>query len=471
MVSTYTPNKRIEQPGFNDYIDTWDVPVNNDWSIIDLALGGSITLNATGLTGDINLSVSQYQPLKIIITGTPIGNVRYRVPLGVGGLWVVRNDTSGGFLVRFSTVGVGANVEIPAGQNTLATCDGSADGMFPAVNTAPAAAGSNTQIQFNSGGILSASSNLTWTGTALRTSSLNVTGSTILGDAVGDTITVNAGTAAIPNGLNIGSNNLYLSGTKVGIGTATLGSELLTVAGVIYSTAGGIKFPNGTTQTTAAAAVAGANTNVQFNDGGALGGQANFSFVKGTGVLSVPSLVLTTPLALTSGGTGGTTATGTGAVVLATSPTLTTPTLTSATLTTPTINGGTLSTTVTGVTQAASDDSTKLATTAYVKDQFGGGRIGAFAVFDGATVAIASSANITSITHLGTGQYRVVMTTAMPNANYAVSGTTNSSVGATTSLVLQTVPAPTTTTFEFATTAAGAGGADFDRVSVVVTSL
>jgi hypothetical protein len=63
-------------------------------------------------------------------------------------------------------------------------------------------------------------------------------------------------------------------------------------------------------------------------------GKYAFVYADGTNVVSaidhIPSLTLATALPVTSGGTGGTTSTGSGAVVLATSPTLTTPTLTSA---------------------------------------------------------------------------------------------------------------------------------------------
>lgn len=74
-----------------------------------------------------------------------------------------------------------------------------------------------------------------------------------------------------------------------------------------------------------------------------------------TTTLSSDTLTLTTPLAVSSGGTGTTSSTGTGAVVKATSPTLVTPTLgaataSSLTLGTPltTSNGGTGTTTATG---------------------------------------------------------------------------------------------------------------------------
>lgn len=304
MVSTYTANKRIEQPGFNDYVDTWDVPINNDWAIVDLALGGSVSINTTGLSGNITLVAAEYQPLKIVLTGAPAAAIRYRVPSGVGGIWVVRNDTTGGMDVSVSSVAGGSPVDIPAGQNTLVTCDGTASGMILAINTSPVAAGSNTQVQYNSGGALAGSSGFTYNSgtTTLTVPNLSITGNTVIGNAAGDTTTLTSNTLAIPNGVNIGSNNLYLSGTKVGIGTATLGAELLTVAGVVFSTAGGFKFPDNTTQTTAAASTppGGSNTQVQFNDGGSFGGDSGLVFNKTTNALTVGGLLAAAGATLTS---------------------------------------------------------------------------------------------------------------------------------------------------------------------------
>jgi hypothetical protein len=63
-------------------------------------------------------------------------------------------------------------------------------------------------------------------------------------------------------------------------------------------------------------------------------GKYAFVYANGTDVVSaidhIPSLTLATALPVTSGGTGVTTSTGSGSVVLSTSPALTTPTLTSA---------------------------------------------------------------------------------------------------------------------------------------------
>jgi hypothetical protein len=84
------------------------------------------------------------------------------------------------------------------------------------------------------------------------------------------------------------------------------------------------------------------------------------------------------------------------------------------------------------------------------------------------TVAIRASFNVSSITDNGTGQYTVNFTTAMPDANYAISATSrNTSVGA----VVAEAPGTSITTasfnmFTFRTNTTS--GTDADYVSVAV---
>jgi hypothetical protein len=113
-----------------------------------------------------------------------------------------------------------------------------------------------------------------------------------------------------------------------------------------------------------------------------------------TGTLSVTGVTtltggLNAALPVLSGGTGVTTSTGTGAVVLGTSPTLTTPTF----------------------------DSAQLATISGTAPLY---MCRAWVNFNGTgTVAIRASGNVSSITDNGTGVYTVNFTTSMPDANYA----------------------------------------------------
>ncbi len=108
-----------------------------------------------------------------------------------------------------------------------------------------------------------------------------------------------------------------------------------------------------------------------------------------SGDTGVPVTTVTGTLPVANGGSGVTTSTGTGAVVLGTSPTLATPTFDSAQL--PTISG---------------------TAPLYM--------CRAWVNFNGTgTVAIRASGNVSSITDLGVGNYRVNFTTAMSDANYS----------------------------------------------------
>ena len=103
-------------------------------------------------------------------------------------------------------------------------------------------------------------------------------------------------------------------------------------------------------------------------------------------------VTLTNALPVTSGGTGVTTSTGSGNNVLSTSPTLTTPIINSAQFAT-----------VVGTAPL-------YASRAWVN-------------FNGTgTVAIRSSGNVSSITDIGVGQYRINFTTAMTDTNYVAFG-------------------------------------------------
>ena len=110
-----------------------------------------------------------------------------------------------------------------------------------------------------------------------------------------------------------------------------------------------------------------------------------------SGDTGVPVTTVTGTLPVANGGSGVTTSTGTGAVVLGTSPTLTTPVINSATF----------------------------ATVSGTAPIYG---CRAWVNFNGSgTVAIRASGNVSSITDLGVGNYRVNFTTAMPDINYSAS--------------------------------------------------
>jgi microcystin-dependent protein len=188
MASTFSSNKRLELPAYNDYVDSWNVPLNADMTVVDVALGGSTLLNATSPTGTVTLTYTQYRPLSIIVSGAMSADVFYTIPAGVGGQWTVTNGTTGAFSVYMVSAAGGASVRIPQGYSTIVSCDGSSTGMRLSINTPVLAAGSNTQVQYNSGGLFAGSSNLTFNGTTLA-----VTGNVTASGDISATGTISSG--------------------------------------------------------------------------------------------------------------------------------------------------------------------------------------------------------------------------------------------------------------------------------------
>lgn len=94
----------------------------------------------------------------------------------------------------------------------------------------------------------------------------------------------------------------------------------------------------------------------------------------------------------------------------------------------------------------------------------------AWCIFDGTSgsPSVTAGLNVTSITKNGTGDYTITFTSALSDANYAVSGSVNTTIAATASLLVNSNTSPTTTAVRIVTTANNAA-ADFSRVSVVVT--
>jgi|SRR5882757_243621 len=179
MVSTFTQNKSLEQPAHGDFVNSWETPVNTDWSQIDTAFGGSSLLNSTGLSGDTALTATQYRPLSLLISGTPTGTITYVVPSGVGGQWVFLNGTAGGQTVGIKSGAGGSTITVAAGLSVIVSCDGSASGMRKSITEPAIAAGATGQIQYNATGVLGATGGLTWTTVSATspTGALGVTGS------------------------------------------------------------------------------------------------------------------------------------------------------------------------------------------------------------------------------------------------------------------------------------------------------
>ena len=136
MASSFTTNKDIEKPGNGDYVDTWNVPLNGDMTVVDYALGTSQSFNATAGSQTLGsydhstkaLSTYSYVPMFLNITGAISASVTYTIPSGVGGQWIVYNsttDASGGpWTVTFASAGGGRSVVVARLSRVIIVSDG-----------------------------------------------------------------------------------------------------------------------------------------------------------------------------------------------------------------------------------------------------------------------------------------------------------------------------------------------------------
>lgn len=218
MASTYTTNKSIEKPSYNDYAANptgWSGPVNSDWDIIDKAFGGVTVKNPTGVSGTVNLVASEYQSA-IIVIGASIStsavltaSIVYTIPSGVGGVWSVFNNTTGAYTVTFSNLGGGTSVVLEQGATTILFSDGTniriADDRVVDVVT-----GSTTQVIYNNAGTLTGSANLTFNGTYVSDAIGNVrnvpanaqtSSYTLAATDIGKYISITSGGVIVPSSI------------------------------------------------------------------------------------------------------------------------------------------------------------------------------------------------------------------------------------------------------------------------------
>ena len=163
-----TANKGMQFPANGGAVNQWDTinpgGVNTNFTIVDTALGGTTAFNVTGLAGNQTLSLAQYTPPNIKVSGTLTANVNLLLPAGVGGIWSIANTATGAFSVSFGVTGTTLAL-VPYGGRVLVVSDGTNISYALTSITSP---GTTGMIPYtNSSGFLTASANIASDGTNL----------------------------------------------------------------------------------------------------------------------------------------------------------------------------------------------------------------------------------------------------------------------------------------------------------------
>ena len=218
MASTYSPLK-IELIGTGEQSGTWGTTTNtNLGTAIEEAITGSadVAFSSADVTVTLtNTNTAQTaRNLRLNLTGTTAGARNLILGSGcqIEKLYLVNNGCADAVTVKNTS---GTGIAVPAGKSAFVYNNGTnvVDALSYFSGTL------NSSSATITGGTINGTSVGASTASTGRFTSLEATGNTILGDAVGDTITANAGTLNIPN-------NLVFNGTgSVTLPNGTTGQQ------------------------------------------------------------------------------------------------------------------------------------------------------------------------------------------------------------------------------------------------------
>ena len=388
-MATYDNDLRLKEIATGDESGTWGTSTNTNLELIadgfsygtkEMAADANETFTMPDATADDTRSFYLKITSAVSLTATR------EITLGpntVSKVWMIENATSGSQIITIKQ-GSGATVNVPNGSKVMVVTDGAGAGaaVFNANpteigGTVTSVGGTGTVQGLTLSGTVTSSGNLTLGGTLSNVNlTSQVTGNLPLAnggtgasladpdadriffwdDSAGSTAFLTVGSGLDISGTTLSSTAAGGTVTSVDVSGGTTGLTAsggpVTTSGTI-TLAGTLAVANGGTGLTALGsanqvlAVNGAGTALEYVSAG---GSGTVTSVSGTGTVSGLTLTgtvtssgsltlggtlddinlasgVTGTLPVANGGTGVTSSTGTGSVVLSTSPTLTTPNL------------------------------------------------------------------------------------------------------------------------------------------------
>ena len=185
MASSYSTDLKLELMVTGEKAGLWGDITNTNLNILQQAICGyeQVSVNATDAItlAFTNGALSNGKNAILDFTGTPSANATVNIPDGVEKSYIIKNSTSGSSTLTIKTTsGTGVSFSGTDKGYKLLYSDGT---NVTSIALASPPGGSDTQIQFNSGGTaFGGSANLTWDGTNVV---IGATGALRLGDTTG----------------------------------------------------------------------------------------------------------------------------------------------------------------------------------------------------------------------------------------------------------------------------------------------
>jgi len=375
-MATYSTSLKLTLIGDGEQTGTWGSTTNTNFgTLLEQAIVGQTTIimaNADYTLTNLNGTTDEARSAVIIVTGTQNATYSVIVP-AVPKLYMVTNSLTSPQVAYIKMSG-GTTTQVPNGQTMYLYCTGVIGASWGVLNYVQ-----NAQ-------------NLV-TGGTITTGAINCTSLTSSGAVSGTTITASTQFSGPGTGITGSAAGLSVGGTS------------LNVTGIVAVVNGG----SGVTTST------GTGNNVLSTSPTLvtpiLGIPQSITLTNATGLPLTTGVTGTLPVA--NGGTGVTTSTGTGNVVLSASPTLT---------------GSPIA-----PTQTAGDNSTKIATTAYVATAVTNatGALGTMSTQNANAVAITGG-TINGVTGTNAGMTVGNATAAVTATNQSGGTVSATTIGGTT---------------------------------------
>jgi len=154
MTSSYTTNLGLQQPATGDQTNAWGTTVNTNWSIVDDAVAGLISINLPAQSGyptvtlgfSQGMSTAQLPNRRLVFTGTLTANTLVLFPQGRNADFDVENNCTGSYAVTLgvnngSGGALGQTTVVPQGATVSLYSDGT--NVYPDIDCVPGQVGIN----------------------------------------------------------------------------------------------------------------------------------------------------------------------------------------------------------------------------------------------------------------------------------------------------------------------------------------